>query len=1351
MVGNNSIIFEFSSSGYSGIIREFNDLGTAQKQLEQITNQLAKAFVAQGNDSKSAILAAKELAKANGLTADSIKQLNDRIAEQKARADAIATAVKEQIRQQNEAARAAKQQEDAVKSLGFTLKGNTDSFLSLGKAFDNNYVEANKAIQGYNQLRSSGASLKETQQTLASTLGVTESQFKTLNATVIQSKGNFTQAQQAIVAFGAGVSAAIGSAFANGAKQFAEFDFIIRQIGVTTESSGTPQLKALTEQIKSLSLATTKSPQEIAELSLELTKSGFSAEQASKSIGGIVKTSEATGESLTTVGQTIAKVINQFNLTANDSERVGNVITKVANSSAVSVQSLGLALNYVGTASAQSNQSIENTAAVLGVLGKAGLDGSTAGTGLTQVLTRLNVASATVPPELENVVKGSKKMREAFDLLNVGIRDSNNQLLPLPEVLSKLRNGLSNFDAGEKAILAKAVFGDQGGRAFLALMNQSDETLQKAFNDANNAQGTVQKSADELNKSLDVSFKQFNSSLQLLAQSLGENLAPALQGVLKGATDLINGFLNLDPNIQKLVFGVTGLGAVLVAAVTALTAYNLAVNAGLIASAQLALETVAGTVALVARTGATVTATTAQLAYNVATGNFAAVSATLAPALEGAGVALKGFLATLTAALPALIALGGAFAIFKTQEFMNGLIEANAALNESAKASQVSGNEFANLGAKVKSLNDVYKENGKFTEEQKKQAQGLLAVSKQKIESLEAEKKAAETIKPVNEEQANAQKANIAGINTQINALQNQNKQLEENITKTEQHTSREKEATVSKGDLRKATRDLTDDLKEQAKAEKELAEEKFKDQEKGIKRKEDDQKEGRKEAFEDKTSKIQEESQEKIQGIREKQEEVIKGIQEKNSEVLENRKKDFEQNTIEPLKLRQEQAVANLQASFNREQSVEKKALEDEIHKEEKAFTNQQNIEKKAFERGLRDEQREFELKLAREKREFDKQANEEKRKIDLQLELTDPKNAGRAGELVQEFANEERKAKLRETLEAPLRAKQEAFEEKQRKEKEIQDETQAKKKEAEENKLNAAKASFEDGLNNKKIALEDELNKKKIDFENNTIKPLKIAQENEVNNTKRIFENTVIRPLKLAQETELLQIKKTNESVLKQEKIKTEEEIKNLKRAFQKEELAIDRKNEDEKTARERAFKAEERVKDEALANKIKAIKDSSGDKEIAASKTMDQAASKLLEAANKMPRTITNTVPGRKDGGSVSSGSAYIVGENEPELFIPNVSGTILNQQQIRQNLDLFHKTIDYRVPLIPGLGESSSDFNIPENQEVVNELRSLKQIISNRNPTVNVPITVNGESKDQISEFIQLQRNLLRGTV
>ena len=46
--------------------------------------------------------------------------------------------------------------------------------------------------------------------------------------------------------------------------------------------------------------------------------------------------------------------------------------------------------------------------------------------------------------------------------------------------------------------------------------------------------------------------------------------------------------------------------------------------------------------------------------------------------------------------------------------------------------------------------------------------------------------------------------------------------------------------------------------------------------------------------------------------------------------------------------------------------------------------------------------------------------------------------------------------------------------------------------------------------------------------------------------------------------------------------------------------------------------------------------------------------------------------NPLTPRAGGGPVSAGMPYIVGEREPELFVPKQSGRILNQSQIRDTL-------------------------------------------------------------------------------
>jgi hypothetical protein len=43
--------------------------------------------------------------------------------------------------------------------------------------------------------------------------------------------------------------------------------------------------------------------------------------------------------------------------------------------------------------------------------------------------------------------------------------------------------------------------------------------------------------------------------------------------------------------------------------------------------------------------------------------------------------------------------------------------------------------------------------------------------------------------------------------------------------------------------------------------------------------------------------------------------------------------------------------------------------------------------------------------------------------------------------------------------------------------------------------------------------------------------------------------------------------------------------------------------------------------------------------------------------------IPGLLGGLIPGRASGGPVDAGSAYVVGERQPELFVPNVSGRIM----------------------------------------------------------------------------------------
>ena len=68
--------------------------------------------------------------------------------------------------------------------------------------------------------------------------------------------------------------------------------------------------------------------------------------------------------------------------------------------------------------------------------------------------------------------------------------------------------------------------------------------------------------------------------------------------------------------------------------------------------------------------------------------------------------------------------------------------------------------------------------------------------------------------------------------------------------------------------------------------------------------------------------------------------------------------------------------------------------------------------------------------------------------------------------------------------------------------------------------------------------------------------------------------------------------------------------------------------------------------------------------------------QFISQLTNSQNQSFSSIADSIrqalTGRASGGPVSAGTPYIVGEREPELFVPNTSGQILNGQQMQSML-------------------------------------------------------------------------------
>lgn len=121
-----------------------------------------------------------------------------------------------------------------------------------------------------------------------------------------------------------------------------------------------------------------------------------------------------------------------------------------------------------------------------------------------------------------------------------------------------------------------------------------------------------------------------------------------------------------------------------------------------------------------------------------------------------------------------------------------------------------------------------------------------------------------------------------------------------------------------------------------------------------------------------------------------------------------------------------------------------------------------------------------------------------------------------------------------------------------------------------------------------------------------------------------------------------------------------------------------------------------------------------------------------------AKAMADTIQNltgaaALPGRFLGGPVAAGQGYLVGEREPEVFVPGASGVVLNQRQIESNLGAFlaARSAAGVAPLrVPGVAGGRGAEGA-----VLAELQQLRAAVQGRRPQAQASFTfVNDANPD-----------------
>ena len=236
------------------------------------------------------------------------------------------------------------------------------------------------------------------------------------------------------------------------AKANIEYEAELAKLEAVTGATGS-EMEVLSDNILQVAGNTKFTSSEIVKLQTSLGKLGFSTQEIVDSTQAIANVAQALGEDAAPVAEKVGQILNQFNLTAAESVMVGDVLVSTINNSALSFESFGTAIQYVGPLAAELGTSFVELSGAMAILADSGFTASRIGTGLRGILTELGTSGEDLESIIRSLADEEISFAEAVDL--VGKRSAA-QLLTLVDNIDALEEAEVRYEQTGAAIIASA-------------------------------------------------------------------------------------------------------------------------------------------------------------------------------------------------------------------------------------------------------------------------------------------------------------------------------------------------------------------------------------------------------------------------------------------------------------------------------------------------------------------------------------------------------------------------------------------------------------------------------------------------------------------------------------------------------------------------------------------------------------------------------------------------------------------------------------------------------------------------------------------------------------------------------
>jgi len=351
---------------------------------------------------------------------------------------------------------------------------------------------------------------------------------------------------------GAAITAALAPVIAQGAKfqqTMSEVQAVVQELRPSTEGFA-ENIQGLTSQIQELGATTKFSASQVAEAAKYLGMAGFSLAEIQETLPATLALAAAGSLELGRAADIASDSLTAFGMAAQDLNRIVDVLAHTAANSNTTVEMLGESMKYAAPVSASMGQSVEQVAAALGLLANAGIKASMGGTTLANAQAML--------------IKNMDKAQVIMQRYGKTAEDINPQIHSLNEILITLKE--TGLSAGEIFEL----FEMRAGRGIQAILQQSKEDINAAFEAVQSAKGTAEEMQQIKIDNLTGAFTLLKSIIEGINISIFNAIKTSLTELIQKAQEWatrIKAWIDSHQELVATIFKVVaGIGAFLTAA-----------------------------------------------------------------------------------------------------------------------------------------------------------------------------------------------------------------------------------------------------------------------------------------------------------------------------------------------------------------------------------------------------------------------------------------------------------------------------------------------------------------------------------------------------------------------------------------------------------------------------------------------------------------------------------------------------------------------------------------------------------------------------------------------------------------